>query len=82
MKFSALALLLASSASAFVVVPSRPAFATALNAAAAKSKEEDLELTREVIAKFQGMDTPSAAAEEEPAAEEPQKKKKKGKKSD
>ena len=48
-------------------IPIQPqAFITSLNAAkAAKSKEEDLELTRQVIARFDG-DIP-----EEPAVEEP-----------
>ena len=71
-----------SSASAFVPA-SRPAAVSALSAAAAKSKEEDLELTRQVIAKFQGDDAAAApeAKAEEPKEEAP-KKKKKGKKSD
>lgn len=68
MKLS-LAVLLAIPAVVTAFVPVQPrAFGTSLNAAAAKSKEEDLELTRQVIAKFMdGDDAPAPA--EAPAAE-------------
>jgi len=67
MKLSIAALLmLPAMAAAFIPVQPRAFVPTSLNAAkAAKSKEEDLELTRQVIAKFMGDDV-----EEEPAKEE------------
>ena len=73
---AALVLLSAVSASAFVPVH-RPAAQTTMalsaKAKAAKSKEEDLDLTRKVIADFLGDDL--GAAEEAPAKnEEPEKK--------
>jgi len=58
MKLSASVVLLAiaSSASAFVISPSRAASAVVLsaNAKPAKDHDDDLRLTREVIAKFMG----------------------------
>ena len=70
MKFPVLALLLASTASAFVVAPSARA-TVSLQATAAKSKEEDLELTREVIARFAAGGAPEEKEEpKEEAAEE------------
>jgi len=53
-------------------VPTQPrAFVSSLNAAtAAKSKEEDLELTRLVIARFAGDIPEEPAAEEAPVVEE------------
>lgn len=84
---SALVLLSALSvASAFTPVHKPATQTSALSAQAAKSKEEDLELTRKVIANFLGDDmgdekapeAPKAAAE--PAPEEGKKKGKKGKK--
>ena len=65
------AVLLAVPAFAAAFVPVQPrAFGTSLNAAPAKSKEEDLELTRKVIANFMdGDDAPAAPPAEAPAAE-------------
>lgn len=77
----AIAALLVGSAAAFAPI-SQPAFrVTALNAngKAAKSPEEDLELTREVILGFIGGDDDAAAAEE-PKKEKKAKKSKKAKK--
>ena len=69
MKISAaLVLISALSAQAFVPVH-KPATATALSAGGAKSPEEDLELTRKVIAQFLGDDM--GAEEEAPKKEEP-----------
>ena len=80
MKISALVLLFAS-ASAFVPA-ARPTANMALSAAAApaKSKEEDLELTRAVIAKFAGGETAEEPAAPAPEAKEEAPKEKKGKK--
>ena len=65
MKFSVAALfLLPAFASAFVSTQPR-AFVSSLSATAAATKEEDLELTRKVIAQFND----GAPAEEEPVAE-------------
>lgn len=59
-------LMIPAMAAAFIPVQPRAFVSTSLNAAkAAKSKEEDIELTRLVIAKFMGDDI-----EEEPAKEE------------
>jgi hypothetical protein len=56
---------------AVAYIPTQPrAFVTSLNAAkAAKSKEEDLELTRQVIAAFAG-DIPEEPVVEEEVVEE------------
>eukprot|EP00429_Kryptoperidinium_foliaceum_P100102 CAMPEP_0176243830 /NCGR_PEP_ID=MMETSP0121_2-20121125/31122_1 /TAXON_ID=160619 /ORGANISM="Kryptoperidinium foliaceum, Strain CCMP 1326" /LENGTH=60 /DNA_ID=CAMNT_0017583427 /DNA_START=85 /DNA_END=267 /DNA_ORIENTATION=+ len=55
-------------------VPAQPrAFVSSLNAKAtkpAKSKEEDIELTRKVIASFMGDEEEPAKKEEETAEEE------------
>lgn len=60
-------LIIPAMAAAFIPVQPRAFVATSLSAAkAAKSKEEDLELTRQVIAKFMGDDV----EEEKPAKEE------------
>ena len=68
------ALLLAVPAFAAAFVPVQPrAFGTSLNAAPAKSKEEDLELTRKVIASFMG-DEEAPAPAEAPAEPEPEEK--------
>lgn len=53
----------------------------ALSAAAAKSKEEDMELTRKVIAEFTGGSDASPPAEEKVEEEAPKKEAKKSKKS-
>ena len=80
---------LLSAAEAFLpaTVPSTQRVAFCLSAAAAaKSKEEDLELTRQVIAKFVGMEesseapAPAPAPAKEEKAEDAPKQKKKGKK--
>ncbi len=60
-------LVLPAMATAFIPVQPRAFVTTTLNAAkAAKSKEEDIELTRQVIAKFMGDDV----EEEQPVMEE------------
>jgi len=64
MKFVAALALLAtlSATSAFVVTPPARAQTLVLQAkAAASSKEEDLELTRKVIAKFAGIESSDEA---------------------
>ena len=77
---AALVLISALSASAFVPVH-KPRFAQP--ALDAKSKEEDLELTRKVIADFFGEsdDAPAPAPAAAPAEEDAPKSEKKGKKS-
>jgi len=67
----ALVLLSALSASAFVPVHKPVHRATELygKAKPAKSKEEDLELTRKVIAAAMGGDAPAAPKEEEKSEE-------------
>jgi hypothetical protein len=73
MKFS-LAILIAMPALAAAFVPAQPrAFGSSLNAGgAAATKEEDIELTRAVIAKFMdgGKEEPAAAPAPAPAPEE------------
>jgi hypothetical protein len=69
MKFSVAALLaLPALTAAFAPAQSRVAFMTSLNAAAAaSSKEEDLELTRKVIEKFRDGDSSEEAPAPAPA---------------
>ena len=64
MKLSALAAFLVLPALTAAFAPSQPrvAFTTSLAAKAAKSKEEDLELTRKVIAEFVGISSSPAPA--------------------
>ena len=69
MKLSVAALLLLPALSAAFAPAQSRSFATSLNAAAAKSKEEDLEMTRQVIARFFDGDSEDAK-EEEPESEE------------
>ena len=73
MKFSVVALLaLPALTAAFAPAQPRVAFMTSMNAAAAAaSKEEDLELTRKVIAQFRDGDSSeeAAAPTPEPAPE-------------
>ena len=70
MKFSVAALLMMPAmAAAFVPVQPRAFVATPLSAKAAKSTEEDLELTRKVIAGFMGDEPePVEETKEEPVA--------------
>jgi hypothetical protein len=60
----ALALVAATSVAGFAPIQPRFASSTSLQAKTATSKEEDLEMTRKVIAAFNGM------TEEEPKKEE------------
>lgn len=74
MRVAALLFVLVSTASAFVVPTTRIASVTSGALLLAKSKEEDLELTRKVIAEF--MDGSDSTTTSEP---EPEKKPKKEK---
>ena len=61
MKLSVATLLvLPALTAAFAPSNPRAAFATSLSAKAAKSKEEDLEMTRKVIAEFVGIESTPA----------------------
>lgn len=82
MKYSAI-LLLISALSASAFAPAKPfgVRTTSLSAKGAKSKEEDLELTRKVIADFLGEEMGGGGDDkaEAPAQDEKKKKGKKGK---
>ena len=58
-------LILPAFAVAFAPAHPQAAFATSLSAKAAKSKEEDLEMTRKVIADFVGISSAPAPKKED-----------------